>query len=1207
MVFSLITCGGGAGKDAGQDAVKDVAEAETAQETGVDSAPDSVPDTIPDVLKDTIAEIKPDVQKDIPEEVPEEADGIAGCKNDDECKGKVPDLKICEKAKCNTGTGECVAGTADDGTDCDDGNPCTGNDKCENGQCKPGKKVPCKETVCNDSKDNDGDGKTDCKDKDCLLTTDCSPVCSAVGAVECGKAMSDANDKPGSTDVIDSYNCNSYNYPAPEIAYIFTVDKAQNVIAELTDETDETDLMIVEEADMNCFATSCIATGLNSAEFLALPGKKYYVVVDGWNGAVGSFTLNMECSECEPQCGGKICGDDLCGGDCGKCGEGKICLPDGSACSDILANSKCEAAKVINPDALPYSDVGSTVSAEDNYFFSAGSCPGGSTYNDSGLGGRDVVYTLTSKKLEKFQISLTDSDFNAILYLVTECSDIYNTCIAAQDLLYGGEIEKALKADTTYYIIVDGSDETQWGEFTLNVKSLGECKPQCENKECGDNGCYGTCGTCKEDQKCNDSGKCVEIMKNDLCGNFAVIDVQSLPYKVEGSTEMASNDYQAETGTCPSAPDWGFGENAPDVAYSLTPQEDSAFHIYLSDKTDFDSSLYVVTDCADIKGTCLAGDEKWDPNGGESVLVSLKKGITYYVIIDGYYTQSGTFELVVEKCVPDCSGKDCGSDGCGGTCGTCQTGKYCTTSNKCELLPLNDKCGSPSVITSVPFKTSSTTEGLADDYSVSSEACGENLSWAAGSDNPDAVYSFKPSETGIYHIALEAVGDWDSVLYILTDCSNPENSCIDGKDSISVQEYVYANLDSSKTYFIVVDGYKDKGLFNLSVEKCTPQCSGKTCGSDGCGSTCGECTGTGEYCFMGQCTTKGCGQISYEGCCEDSTVVWCSGDKLQYIYCGYYSEPLNTCGWDTESGLYDCGGTGEDPSLKYPKKCDFTCTPDCSGKECGSDGCGGQCSPGCTSDQVCNSKGKCEAKPVNDKCNSAKVVDKIPYQHESDTSWAGDDYYAAKGICSNNITWEIGKTSPDVVYSFTPSSAGIYHVYLSPLLLDFDASLYVVKNCSSIGSTCVAASDATFFDIPSFESLYFSALANTAYYIIVDGYGEGEKGVFEINILECKPDCTNKNCGSNGCGGTCAECTDSEEYCLLGKCVKSGCGNVPLEGCCSSETLLYCSGDQIESFDCGKFFNPPLSTCGWNIENQSYDCGFAGEDPSGTFKKQCSL
>jgi hypothetical protein len=180
-------------------------------------------------------------------------------------------------------------------------------------------------------------------------------------------------------------------------------------------------------------------------------------------------------------------------------------------------------------------------------------------------------------------------------------------------------------------------------------------------------------------------------------------------------------------------------------------------------------------------------------------------------------------------------------------------------------------------------------------------------------------------------------------------------------------------------------------------------------------------------------------------------------------------------------------------------------------------------------------------------------------------------------------------------------------VYLSPLLLDFDASLYVVKNCSSIGSTCVAASDATFFDIPSFESLYFSALANTAYYIIVDGYGEGEKGVFEINILECKPDCTNKNCGSNGCGGTCAECTDSEEYCLLGKCVKSGCGNVPLEGCCSSETLLYCSGDQIESFDCGKFFNPPLSTCGWNIENQSYDCGFAGEDPSGTFKKQCSL
>lgn len=36
-----------------------------------------------------------------------------------------------------------------------------------------------------------------------------------------------------------------------------------------------------------------------------------------------------------------------------------------------------------------------------------------------------------------------------------------------------------------------------------------------------------------------------------------------------------------------------------------------------------------------------------------------------------------------ESCVPKCSGKDCGDNGCGGVCGTCEGGKYCSTKSKC--------------------------------------------------------------------------------------------------------------------------------------------------------------------------------------------------------------------------------------------------------------------------------------------------------------------------------------------------------------------------------------------------------------------------------------------------------------------------------------------------------------------------------------------
>lgn len=37
----------------------------------------------------------------------------------------------------------------------------------------------------------------------------------------------------------------------------------------------------------------------------------------------------------------------------------------------------------------------------------------------------------------------------------------------------------------------------------------GTCTPQCGSKECGDDGCGHTCGTCPSGKTCSDAGKCV--------------------------------------------------------------------------------------------------------------------------------------------------------------------------------------------------------------------------------------------------------------------------------------------------------------------------------------------------------------------------------------------------------------------------------------------------------------------------------------------------------------------------------------------------------------------------------------------------------------------------------------------------------------------------------------------------------------------------
>ncbi|MDP6945450.1 MAG: hypothetical protein QF464_14980, partial [Myxococcota bacterium] len=113
----------------------------------------------------------------------------------------------------------------------------------------------------------------------------------------------------------------------------------------------------------------------------------------------------------------------------------------------------------------------------------------------------------------------------------------------------------------------------------------------------------------------------------------------------------------------------------------------------------------------------------------------------------------------------------------------------------------------------------------------------------------------------------------------------------------------------------------------LCADECTPKCEGKACGGDGCGGSCGECA-DGDFCVEGLCAEHCTAQ------CEDKA---CGGDG-----CG------GTCGVCPE-GQSCAGGT-----------CVVVCTPDCAGKGCGDDGCGGSCG-GCdvAGGQSCDVDGQC--------------------------------------------------------------------------------------------------------------------------------------------------------------------------------------------------------------------------------------------------------
>jgi len=70
-----------------------------------------------------------------------------------------------------------------------------------------------------------------------------------------------------------------------------------------------------------------------------------------------------------------------------------------------------------------------------------------------------------------------------------------------------------------------------------------DCQPNCVDKDCGDDGCGGSCGTCTAPKVCDDDGKCVDCTPNctdKVCGDDGC----------EGSCGTCPADKHCEDGAC---------------------------------------------------------------------------------------------------------------------------------------------------------------------------------------------------------------------------------------------------------------------------------------------------------------------------------------------------------------------------------------------------------------------------------------------------------------------------------------------------------------------------------------------------------------------------------------------------------------------------------------------------------------------------------
>ena len=292
----------------------------------------------------------------------------------------------------------------------------------------------------------------------------------------------------------------------------------------------------------------------------------------------------------------------------------------------------------------------------------------------------------------------------------------------------------------------------------------------------------------------------------------------------------------------------------------------------------------------------------------------------------------------------------------------------------------------------------------------------------------------------------------------------------------------------------------------VEVYQCPPECLDKLCGPDGCGGVCGVC-GENE-----SCSTAG--------------ICWCKNEVCEDSCC----QPGHAC---------------------FQGIC---CEPQCAGKECGDDGCGGVCGD-------CGPQGSCEADSCI--CQSYCVGKEC-----GDDGCGGSCGWCDTGFCTEEGTcqWGIG-----CVYGHQPTCGG----------------------CSC--EECVCAMMPSCCN-SSWDWGCASLCAMTC---------EGCDAISTCGDGQCQAE-SKENCGT--CPGDC-ECPGGT-YCDGQWCRTDYCkAGVDFYGCCQEDVLIRCpDGEQQE--DCSQ----SGQICGWweggGNKPKGYNCGGIGEvdpagDPAGEHPLEC--
>lgn len=556
-------------------------------------------------------------------------------------------------------------------------------------------------------------------------------------------------------------------------------------------------------------AASCVAGSdrgnPETIDYVAPSAGTYYLVVDGFRGAGGSYGLEIELNPAP------------------------------------VPNDRCMGAVSLGRGGT---FTGSTRSATNDYDPGTGGC---TRYAEAS---NDVTYQVSLAAGERLQASLT-ATWDAALYVVRDCANVAGTCAAGSDAGNPETIDLTAATAGTYFVVVDGYGRAS-GDFSLTVtisppvlggetcanaivvpasgasfmsttvgftndysppvactgfpqagpdrvyradlargdvlEALVDFAPGLDGSmyvvtdcaqlasSCVDGSDYGLAGEAEAIRYvARTAGPHYVVVDAELSASAGAHELFALSYTGETCAAAAplrtdavpewytttgrSNDYSPNAGGCTS-----FSASGEDRVYSVGLRAGDQLRVTSAPDTGYDTSLYLVSNCADVNGSCVAGSDRTG-NVVERISPVVQSSGTYYLVVDGFG----------------------GSDGTGTLTATISHGDTCRDAYR---VPTGGGT----------FR--GTTTGYAADYGIGSRT-GSCTGWQQS--GADAVYRVDLGAG--QRLTAQLTSTWDGSLYLISDCAASATTCVAGSDDGNPEDVTFTNGATARTYYLVVDSY----------------------------------------------------------------------------------------------------------------------------------------------------------------------------------------------------------------------------------------------------------------------------------------------------------------------------------------------------------------------------------------------------------------